>query len=770
MSDSNDRPGLTASGASSTLQEPPRAIELRGYLDVLIRRWWLIALTTLVAVAGAWWNQRQQVPQYTAEVLLQRHAERSPLEALGIGPASGAPREGVATELEILRSRAVLAAVVDSLGLRLVLNGSGAQQSRLISDVRVSQEAPAASYELAPSNREIALLDPRTGEALDEAVPGRWLNGPGFRARLTETVRLGEPVQLTIMHHGDAVESVRGGLKIEQVRGTSLIRVRYTSGDAALAAAVVNALAASYRRHRAARARQGAQRRREFILRQLTHLADSLEAAQEVLEKYQAQSATLDPRVEGQALFTTLVQAQNDVRSLRFQEGLLEALLLSMGNGPASDGGLERIVVLGGALVPGGQAMYSRLRELEDQRRRLTEPRYGYRETGPGVEELDIAIAAKREEMRAVTREALRLQRTRLQAAQDRVREFRRQIGELPERAVAFARLQQRVDAVQRIFEQLLAKYYEAQIAEAVEAGDVEVVDPASVPQRPDPIPTRRNLALALVVGLILGTGTAFGTEHLVMSIRSREDAERATRLAVLGSVPKLRARANGAGMPVVVDSNALTRDAEAFRMLRTTLRLVHPGHPEIIGVTSTGRGEGKSTVAVNLALALAHQGTKALLLDSDLRRPVMHRVLELERVPGLSDVLAGKTEVTDAIRSMGNPGLSVLSSGTSVPNPSEVLGSEAFRTLIEYAREHFDIVIADLPPILAAADCAVVGTSVDGVLVVVQANRTNRFALVRAVDQLRQVEAPLVGVVLNRVPVGGAYGGYYGYDQYYQG
>jgi capsular exopolysaccharide synthesis family protein len=208
----------------------------------------------------------------------------------------------------------------------------------------------------------------------------------------------------------------------------------------------------------------------------------------------------------------------------------------------------------------------------------------------------------------------------------------------------------------------------------------------------------------------------------------------------------------------------------EAFRGLRTNIRFALQEQPRLMAITSSAPGEGKSTIAVNLALTLAEQGARVLLIDADLRRPQVHRILGVERVPGLSDVLMGQVELEHAIvPSPVHPGLSVLPGGAATGSPAELVGGDLFMNMVLGLRDHYDTVLVDTSPVLAVTDAALIGTVADGTLVVVRANETDQGALSRAVEQLRRVNANLVGIVLNDVPLDNVgYSSYY--DSYYDG
>jgi capsular exopolysaccharide synthesis family protein len=193
---------------------------------------------------------------------------------------------------------------------------------------------------------------------------------------------------------------------------------------------------------------------------------------------------------------------------------------------------------------------------------------------------------------------------------------------------------------------------------------------------------------------------------------------------------------------------------SEAYRALRTNVTFVNAEQRvlQLLVVTSPGPAEGKSTTAANLAITLAQQGTSTLLVDADLRRPLVHRAFNLVQEPGLTDVLVGKAMLREAIRPNVIPKLDVLPAGALPPNPSELLGSEAMHGLLEQLRGQYDMVIFDTPPTLAVTDATVLGASSDAVILVLRAGETEEVAAQRALAQLRRVQARVAGTVLNGV------------------
>jgi polysaccharide biosynthesis transport protein len=731
--------------------------EVQEYLGILKRRWWLIAGAALLALAGAWWSEQGRTPVYTASVLLEQQRE-APIMGMGISGSAD-----FASQIEVIRSRAVVAAVVDSLGLQLQLRDPTIRRSELFDAVVVTGDARPGSFILESTVDGFLLRAQPEGTTLDRASPGEWLEGPGFRVQLAPGASLPdrEPVGMGVQELQAAVERLQRRVRVEPGRAPGLVRVTYSDTDPRTAADVANGMASAYQAQRARMAREAAIRRREVIASQLVGLADSLEFAQQEVVAYQAQSQLLDPGYEGSQLMSSVLATESDLRTLRFQEGLLSSVVAGLQGPEASDESLNRILTLGGDLVPAGPELLRRLQDLEIERSRLTASRFGRTDGDPEVEVVDSLIASTKGQIRTAAEQGLDYLRVRREGAEERLGEMRSGMRAIPGQTAELSRLRQRADAIQDVVDALVDRFYEAQIAEAVEAGDIAVVDPAPVPLWPDGSGSGMTLLMGLVAGLIMGVGAALGIEYLNPRVRGVSDAEAVTGLPLLGVIPRMS--------PPSRDPVAAAIGKEAFRSLRTNIRFARASEPRILAVTSAAPKQGKTTVAVNLASTLAEQGPgRVLIMDGDLRRPLVHRMFSMDRGPGLTELLAGTVEADQAIHpSPIHPNLYVLPSGSQVPNPSAVTDSKAFSDLLEGLREEFDFVVIDTPPLLAVTDGAVIAKTVDGTLVVVRADRADPGAVAHAMDQLRQIDASLLGVILNGVGSSAGDGNYY--QTYYQ-
>lgn len=280
----------------------------------------------------------------------------------------------------------------------------------------------------------------------------------------------------------------------------------------------------------------------------------------------------------------------------------------------------------------------------------------------------------------------------------------------------------------------------------------LSVITPAAAPAAPSAPNTKLNIILGLFAGLALGVTVAVLRSILDTRIKTETDVRRISDTPLLGRI----AFDNDAQKkPLLTQAPSQSPRAESFRQLRTNLQFANvAGHAKTLVVTSSLPGEGKSTTATNLAIALAQAGQSVCLVDADLRRPMVGEYLGLERNAGLTTALIGAAEVNDLLQPWGQDDLYVLTSGQIPPNPSELLGSAEMKNLLAHLEDAFDTVVVDAPPLLPVTDAAVLSQHAGGVLVVVGAQKTRVHDLQKAMETLRLVEANVLGVVMNRMQI----------------
>ncbi len=378
----------------------------------------------------------------------------------------------------------------------------------------------------------------------------------------------------------------------------------------------------------------------------------------------------------------------------------------------------------------------------------------------------------------ALSRDALREQ---LQTLEANIRTTSTQIDELrsatqgltPEaRQAEIGRLQNALTQYQLTYSQMLKSEQDMQLAEARAYSSVSVAEPAVV----NPVPVRpkvaQNVLLAALVGLMLATGVVLLIEYLDDTVKTGEDVAKALGVPALGYVMRL-GRKDARALTSMTAMGNSSPVAESFRVLRTNLQfslLDRPGRT--ILVTSAGKGEGKTTSAINLALVMAEAGKQVILVDADLRRPSLHRYFQLENSVGLTTALLDLSALDpDAVRPTGIEGLMVLTSGPMPPNPSELLGTPRMAGLVDLLKSRADVVLFDGPPMLVVTDPAVMAPLMDGVLVVVDTGSTRGGTLLWVRETLERAtgSGKLLGAILNKLtPQSSDYQYRYYYHQYY--
>jgi capsular exopolysaccharide synthesis family protein len=363
--------------------------------------------------------------------------------------------------------------------------------------------------------------------------------------------------------------------------------------------------------------------------------------------------------------------------------------------------------------------------------------------------------------------------------------------AQMNDKSVDFLIAKHEADSSRSLYEHLLEKLKEADVLAGLRSSQLHIVDSAAVPDRPDRPDVPLYLALGTVVGMTVGVFCVFVAHTMDHTIRDVAEIENAGCVPVLGVIPHAdllavsgpkpllnppewdgRTRATHNALPLHLHDSAV---GEAFRSVRTSLLLSQPDEPpKVLMVTSGMPQEGKSFVSVNLAATLAHNGSRVLLVDADLRRGTLNEVLNQPCGIGLSHVLLGATD-REAYRRIDDvPGLTFMPAGARSAQPSELLGSQQMAAMIESWRQRFDYVLIDTPPVLPVTDAVVLSPHMDRVIVLVRFGVTNRPSLIRTIRILRDVQAAHLAVLVNAVDVRSPeyydYSGSHGYDGYHSG
>ena len=361
-------------------------------------------------------------------------------------------------------------------------------------------------------------------------------------------------------------------------------------------------------------------------------------------------------------------------------------------------------------------------------------------------------------------------------------------LNDLPQKQLELAGLQRGNKVLNQNYSYIRKKLEEAKLNVAIQVGNAQLVDSAQKPRGPSSPDHRRNILMGLAFGLGAGVFLALIIEFLDNTLKTIDDIEK-YNLSILGIIPSIgdpvkkrrrwffrKTRFSSASGSRGLRRRLITREdpkspvSEAYRSLRTSmLYSTATNNMKSILVSSAGPGEGKTTTVANLAITYANLGKKTLLVDTDLRRPVVHKVFDLDREPGVTTYLSSATDdYNSLIKSCEIENLSIITSGIIPPNPSELLGSERMTTLVKNLEKDWDMVLFDSPPMIAVTDATMITKEIDQVVLIVKVGQTDKKAFHHTINNLRNINAPLGGIIMNAVTSKSSYGSYY-YYYYYQ-
>jgi tyrosine-protein kinase Etk/Wzc len=579
----------------------------------------------------------------------------------------------------------------------------------------------------------------------------------------------------------EEIQRLKRMVEAKTQEGTHIINIRAVSDDSRQSARVANALAHAYRDYSIQQSNKKTFETKAFIEEQLRLTLERLKQAEQELQRFKEQNGLIALDAQTANTLTKLNALELEHERANAERVEIENRLKAVeAAGKGQNDRLMGIVMTAPAGSPLEQ-LRGKLGDLNLKRQTLL---ISLTEKHPQVEDVTSQIQAVYAEVRKDLQSMLQVAATRESELARRVDLVNRENMSLPEKGQVLVRLQREADLQQSLYTQLKGKYQEVLIQESGKVEEVSVVKPAVAPAHPFNVPSKLMIVLTgVVMGLIIGVVLAFLAEVFDTSMGTIEDVEELLKVPVLGVIPQLDSDSKRKGRPERGDAAVRNRSrdlvthyepksqaAESFRALRANLQFLRvESKGKLFLITSSFIQEGKTLNVVNLALSMAQAGNKVLLVDADLRKPNVHRVFGLQREPGvtdyvlgnyhwrevvgtISDVMLGDFEMEDILQTPGMDNLHFVSAGTKPPNPTEILSSERFRDFLREAKQVYDFIFVDAPPILPVADATEIAPLMDGVFLVYTVGRIGRGVLKRAKSNLDNVEAKVLGVVLNNV------------------
>ena len=710
-------------------------VHLLDYVKVLYKRRWT-AITTFVLVVGSVTVYTfTATPIFEAKTrLLIESEEQNVVSFKQVVEQDQAKADYYQTQYNILQSRALARRTLDQLKLwdRAPFGG---QVEQGFSVKKAVLGAPAAVVGLFKSNDD---------KVAENQIPAA-----------DETTA-----------QSKAIDAFLGRLTVAPIRNSRLVDVKYQLPDPALATTIVNALAKNYIEQNLEYKFMASKEANDWLGARLSEERKAVEAAEAKLQQYREQndaiSLTDRENITVQKL-ADLNAALTRAKTERIQKEAMYQQLQASQSDPSK---LDTFpAILGNVFIQQQKG------ELADLQRQYAQASEKLGDKHPEIIKLKTAIQLSQTKLTGEIGKVVQSVRSEYQAALAQENSLtgalNQQKGEamsMNRKAIDYGVLERDVESSKGIYNSLLQRAKETGVSGELKTSNIRVVDAAEKPRAPISPNKRQNMLLGLFGGSLVACGLVFFFQYLDSRLKTPDEITAHLGLAHLGMLPAMDQKG---GKYPLLSGGVPANFSEAFRAFRTNVLFssAQEGARSLV-VTSTGPGEGKSTVAANLAISLAQAGQRVLLIDADMRKPKTHEIFGTKQEPGLSNLLVGTTKASDAVKKTTVGGLWVLTAGRIPPNPAELLGSPRFREFLTSLKAHFDWIILDTPPVMAVTDATLVAHHASGVVFVVGAEMTSRHAAKRALDQLQQANARFVGGVLNRVDL---HRNAYYYSQYYR-
>ncbi|AKV03297.1 Tyrosine-protein kinase EpsD [Labilithrix luteola] len=572
----------------------------------------------------------------------------------------------------------------------------------------------------------------------------------------------------------DAVQMLRGRLTVDPVKGSRLVYLKVQDSHPAQARRLAEAVARAYIQQNLDKMLNATSDTVTWLSGQLDHSKQELEQTEYSLHEFKKQNDLPSSTLEDLSKMIRMEMQEYDsaLTRTRMRHGELAARHAELAKITADNPDqVPASELLNNAFLGGLRTQYQNA--VRERAELVAE---GKGENHPAVKKADEKIALAKNSLLAevrniqgaIARDLAIIQRqesgeaTLLEGA-------RKKAVELNLKELEFHRLDRVRAQSEKLYSVLLEQLKEADLRRMMNTNNIRLVDIPVEPKTPIAPRVAVNVGVAVLAGLVLGMALALLREQLDNSLKTPQDVEEKLGVTFLGLLPEIAEDEND-GPPngkrrrprrletklapeLLVHERPTSGAAEAARTLRTNLMFMNPDRPyRRILVTSAAPSEGKTTVAVSVAVSLAQGGQRVCIVDCDLRRPRLHRIFDRAGDVGVMNVIMGESTIAEAAKPTIVPNLYCLPCGPIPPNSADVVASEKFRKLLDDLSQHFDRIVLDSPPIVAVTDSAIVSTLTDGVIFVIRAFRTSQALCRQGLRALRDVDAPIAGAVLNAV------------------
>jgi len=565
-------------------------------------------------------------------------------------------------------------------------------------------------------------------------------------------------------------EMIRSSVTVEPLEETKIVNVSFMSANPELALIIANATAKAYIDQLLEMKLQASNYNRKWMGIKGEEEAGKLKKAKKALNEYMKANDIVTIEDRATIIPQKLAQLSTGLAQAETRQKELETLYAKIRRSQNNYEELETIPVIADDSV---------LKLIRDQilkvEQNIMEQSNKYGPKHPVMDRVNSELAILKTKRNQEIRHIIRTVKNRYELANSNTRDLRemldntkKQAVNLNEKFIQYEILRREIENHQNLFNALTSKADEQSITEKAQNINVWVVEKAQLPDFPSKPNRKRNILLGIIMGLFGGVGLALFLEYLDNTIKTPDDVEDKYNLPVLTTVSKIKDKTKTLYKLVLDEPSSAF--AESFKSLRASIMLSSSDSPpKTILITSMAPKDGKTTIASNLAMAIAGSGSKVLIIDCDLRRPMLHQVFGLENKTGLSTFISGTSGIT-IIRDGLPENLSIIPSGPIPPNPSELMISKRLKDLIRSLKNKYDFIIFDTPPIISVSDTLIISKIVDASLIVTRFGKTTYEMMSYGMKQLAGIEAKVIGTVINAVDEKKSGYYYYHYNkEYYQ-
>lgn len=568
----------------------------------------------------------------------------------------------------------------------------------------------------------------------------------------------------------DLTNIILGEVNVEVGKQGTIMLIHYQSDNPNVAAVMSNAVANAYIEHNLEIRVKPFRDAVEWLSSRMVELRGRVETSEKALQRYKEGQGIVSFDSKENVITQKLGELVTQMVGMQAQRAEAEVRYNQIKSVIDNPELLATVPAIMNNLVIQG------LRNQElDLRTKISEMSEKYGQKHPQMIKSKNELESVRKSVIAEARKMLNAAKIDYEIARNRetalnreLEDQKREVLSLSQKAIDFNVLAGESESNKQFYELLLKKLQEASLSSGINISNAQVIDPAVVPSEPLKPKKLINLLFAVVFGFFGGLMAAIFVEYMDDSIKNAEDVDKLLGLPFLGLVPASKTEG-----PIYMKPDAKTSVSESFRSIRTGILLSTPdAPPKVILVTSATPSEGKTTTAANLAVAMSQMGEKVLLIDLDMRRHNVHELFQLDNAVGISDMIVGRGDLVSVVKQVPDmPGLDVITGGTLAPNPGELLASNRLGAIIAGLRGKYDRIIVDSPPLVVFSDPLILSRLADTTIMVVWGGVTGKDVIMKASQSLANINAKILGVVLNKATSKGKMGGYgygYGSNNYY--